>query len=167
MSYIQDSLGANERVHYIAHFHWLRYALAYSMLVIGALLALLTMNSEFPSLALLPILIGVALFVWLMIPMWTIEIGVTDQRIIFKRGLFTRETEELQLRNVEEVGLTQDFLGRIFGWGQLNIHGTGGEDIALPTIGDPIGMRQALQEAVGGAQDGAPLPDRGAMPQSA
>ena len=167
MSYIQDSLGANEKIHYIAHFHWMRYALGYCVLVVAVLLAVLTVNSEFPGLALAPLLVGAALFVWLMIPMWTTEIGVTDQRIIFKRGLFTRETEELQLRNVEEVGLTQDILGRIFGWGNLNIHGTGGEDIVLPTIGDPIGMRQALQEAVGGAQDGAPLPQSRVVPQGA
>jgi uncharacterized membrane protein YdbT with pleckstrin-like domain len=167
MSYIRDSLGANEKIHYVAHFHWFHYALAYGVLITGVVIAVLTVNSELPVLALFPLLIGAALFIWLMMPMWTIEIGVTDQRIIFKRGLFTRETEELQLRNVEEVNLTQDFLGRIFGWGQINVHGTGGEDIVLPTIGDPIGMRQALQEAVGGAQDGAPLPDRGAMPQGA
>lgn len=167
MSYIQDSLGANEKIHYVAHFHWMRYAVAYGALIAGVLFALFTLNSEFPTLALLPLLIGAGVFVWLMIPMWTTEIGVTDQRIIFKRGLFTRETEELQLRTVEEVSLNQDILGRIFGWGEINIHGTGGEDITLPTIGDPIGMRQALQEAVGGAQDGAPLPQSRAVPQGA
>ena len=167
MSYIQESLGANEKIHYIAHFHWLRYALAYGILIIGILAAILTLGSEAPVLAIGPLLLGIALFIWLMIPLWTIEIGVTTQRLIFKRGLFERETEELQLRSIEEVALNQDFLGRILGWGSIDIHGSGGEDISLPTIGDPVGMRRALQEAVGSAQDDAPLPNRGAMPQGA
>lgn len=167
MSYIQDSLGANEKVHYIAHFHWTRYALGYGVLIAAALAGIATFSGDYPLLALAPIAVGVILFVWLMTPIWTTEIGVTNQRIIFKRGLLNRVTEELQLGSVEEVSLSQDILGRIMGWGRIDIHGTGGEDLALPVVGDPVALRRALQDAVGGAQESAPLPDRDAMPQGA
>jgi hypothetical protein len=68
---------------------------------------------------------------------------------------------------VEEVNLSQDVLGRIMNWGRIDIHGSGGEDLALPIVGDPVGLRRALQDAVGGVQETAPLPPRGAMPQGA
>ena len=48
---------------------------------------------------------GVVLFVAIMGPLWTTEIGVTNQRFIFKRGLIWRSTHELQLRAIEEVNL--------------------------------------------------------------
>lgn len=165
MSYIQDSLGANEKIHYIAHFHWTRYALAYGALLLGVILSILTYDSAFPVLAIWPVLIGAVLFVAQMIPLWTTEIGVTDQRIIYKRGLFNRVTEELQLRSIEEVGLRQNIIGRIMDWGKLDIHGTGDDEILLPTIGDPVGARRALQEALGEAQQDAPAVGAGAMAQ--
>jgi hypothetical protein len=43
---------------------------------------------------------GVVLFVATMGPRWTTEIGVTNQRFIFKRGLIWRSTHELQLRAI-------------------------------------------------------------------
>ena len=48
-----------------------------------------------------------------LLPIWTTEIGVTDQRLIFKRGLLWRTTQELQLRAIEEVNLDQGLFGRL------------------------------------------------------
>lgn len=155
MGYIQDSLGANERVHYVAHFHWIRYVFGYGVIVVAIALAALAYNSANPLLAVAPLVIGIVVFISMMLPIWTTEIGVTDQRIIYKRGFITRETDEMQLRSIEEVSLDQTVLGRILGYGKIQIHGTGNEEIYLPAIGDPLGMRRALQEALGSAQLGA------------
>jgi len=38
---------------------------------------------------------------------------VTNQRLIFKRGLLWRSTQELQLRAIEEVNLEQGLVGRL------------------------------------------------------
>jgi uncharacterized membrane protein YdbT with pleckstrin-like domain len=76
---------------------------------------------------------------------------VTNQRVIFKRGLIWRSTHELQLRAIEEVNLEQDLLGRIFDCGRLRLHGTGVDDIRLPVLADPIGLRKALQDGMAAA----------------
>jgi len=154
MSYIQDSLGENETLRYTAHFHWIYKALAYGVLILSIVIGLFTFNQNYPAAALIAPLVGVIIFVAIMLPMWTTEIGVTSQRVILKRGLFTRQTSELQLRSIEEVGFNQDVLGRIFGYGKLDIHGTGEEEIQLPSVGDPLGLRKALQEAIGDVQNG-------------
>ena len=78
----------------------------------------------------LPI-VGVIIFLAIMIPIWTTEIGVTNQRVIYKKGLISRETSEIQLGAIEEVSLRQDVLGRILDYGKLEIHGTGEEQIVL------------------------------------
>ena len=92
-------------------------------------------------------------------PLWTTEIGVTNQRVIFKRGLIWRSTHELQLRAIEEVNLEQDLLGRIFDCGRLRLHGTGVDDIRLPPLADPLGLRKGLQDGMAvAAQAAAPGP---------
>ena len=86
-----------------------------------------------------------------MLPMWTTEIGVTNQRFIFKRGWLRRTTDELQLTSIEEVNLEQGVLGRLLDFGRLQLHGTGVNDIRLPNLADPVGLRKALQDGIAAA----------------
>ena len=153
MGYINDSLGANETVHYVGHFHWLNYAFAYGVLIISIILGIFSYTPDYPILVLGAPAVGLVIFLGMLIPIWTTEIGVTNQRVILKRGFIQRETQELQLRAVEEVSLDQGILGRIFGYGKINVHGTGEEEILFPTIGDPLELRRALQEAIGQVQN--------------
>jgi hypothetical protein len=52
------------------------------------------------------------------------------------------------LRAIEEVNLQQGIVGRIFDFGRLQLHGTGVDDIRLPTLADPLGLRKALQDGM-------------------
>lgn len=156
MSYIEDSLGQNEALHYRARFHWFYHVTAWGSLAIGVLIALLTLTQTYVWIALIALAIGVAVWLSVMVPIWTTEIGVTNQRIVYKQGLLNVSTNELQLRSIEEVRFNQDFWGRIFNFGKLEIHGTGDDAIFLPAVADPIALRAALQEAIGVAQGDAP-----------
>jgi uncharacterized membrane protein YdbT with pleckstrin-like domain len=176
MSYIRNSLGANETAHYIAHFHWINYLLAYGALVVSIALGLYLfpwnaapdVNANVQILlSMIPPIIGLIILVVVMVPIWTTEIGVTNQRIIYKTGFISRSTQELQLRSIEEVNMEQSVLGRIFNYGKIDIHGTGEEDIALPNLGDAVTLRKALQEAIGEAQNSTRPVSAGASPQRA
>ncbi len=168
MSYIQNSLGQNEAIHYRARFHWFYHAAAWGALTIGVVIGLLTLTETYFWIALIAFAIGVAVWLSIMVPIWTTEIGVTTQRIIYKKGLLNITTNELQLRSIEEVRFQQDFWGRLFNFGKLEIHGTGDDAIFLPAVADPIGLRSALQEALGAAQgDGPPVEARSKAPDSA
>jgi uncharacterized membrane protein YdbT with pleckstrin-like domain len=167
MSYIRNSLGANETVHYIAHFHWIHYALAYGALIVSVILGVLSYNPQYPVVVFVPPVIGVIIFLAIMIPIWSTEIGVTNQRLIYKTGLISRQTSELQLGSIEEVSLNQDVLGRIFDYGKLEIHGTGEEQILLPSLGNPLELRKALQEGIGEANQTTKPVSAGAAPQRA
>lgn len=153
MSYIQDSLGANETVHYIGHFPMINYAMGYGALIIAAVLGIWSNNAGYPIMAIVAVAAGVIVFLMIMIPIWTTEIGVTNQRVIIKRGFVSRQTMELQLRSIEEVSVDQGIVGRIFGFGKINISGTGEDQIDLPSIGDPLLLRKHLQEAIGAIQN--------------
>src|SRR5262249_55767186 len=91
----------------------------------------------------------VVAFLVIMVPIWTTEIAVTNHRLIFKRGLITRSVADLQLRAIEQVGLEQSFLGRLVNVGRVQIHGTGVDDVRLPSLSDPVALQKAIQEAMG------------------
>jgi uncharacterized membrane protein YdbT with pleckstrin-like domain len=77
-----------------------------------------------------------------------IEIALTDRRLILKRGLFTRHTDELELSSVEAVNLDQSFWGRLFGFGRLSVHGTGDDAWLSPMIAAPLNFRRQIETAL-------------------
>jgi uncharacterized membrane protein YdbT with pleckstrin-like domain len=130
MSYIDKSLGHNERLIAKARFHWW-----YSL---KAWLALIFLGW---------IIIGIFIFFSLMMKKWTTEIGVTNHRFIKKTGVFSVHTEEMAINNIEGVKLDQSFWGRLLGFGHIRIEGTGVDAIQLPTIANPIAFRSAIESA--------------------
>ena len=151
MSYIAHSLGRSETLLYRARFPFLYHLGAWSLLVASALGAIIAFNNGYALPGSIVLLLGLTMFLGILIPIWTTEIGVTNQRFILKRGLLWRATQELQLRAIEEVNLDQGLLGRIFNFGRLELRGTGVDDIHLPPLADPLGVRKALQDGMAAA----------------
>jgi uncharacterized membrane protein YdbT with pleckstrin-like domain len=166
MTYIEHGLGRNETLEYRAHLHWLYKAGAWSALVLLLAIAAVAYARTYHVLAGLAAIAGGILFLAIMLPVWTTEIGVTNQRLICKRGLIRRRSDELQLRAVEGVQMIQGVLGRLFNYGRIELQGTGVSEMLLPPIADPLALRKALQEAIGavGRPSAAltPLPDHAA-----
>ena len=103
MSYITHSLGQSEHLLYRARFPRFYDVGAWAGLlglVAGGIVAYVY---GYAGLAAICVLAGLAAFLAIMGPIWTTEIGVTNQRLIYKRGLLWRSTQELQLRAIEEV----------------------------------------------------------------
>jgi membrane protein YdbS with pleckstrin-like domain len=148
LSYIEHSLGQSETLLYRARFPWFYHARAWSLLGAAAIAAGVTDISAYGWLPAAIGVVGIAAFVAIMKPLWTTEIGVTNQRFIYKRGWLWRTTQELQLRAIEEVNLDQGLLGRLFNYGRLELRGTGVDDMRLPPLADPLGLRKALQDGM-------------------
>jgi uncharacterized membrane protein YdbT with pleckstrin-like domain len=130
MSYIEDSLGAHERVIAKAHFHWWYSAQAWLALIFLGVF-----------------IIGIVIFFQMMIRKWTTEIAVTTHRFVLKTGWFSLNTQEMALHNIEGVKVVQSFWGRMLNYGQIRIEGTGVDAVQLPTIADPIAFRRAIETA--------------------
>ena len=130
MSYIEKSLGGGERVIARASFHWWYSFKAWMALIL-----------------LFWCLIGIWIFFSMMIRKWTTEIGVTSHRFVEKTGLFSLNTNEIALQNIEGVRVEQNLWGRMLGYGHLRIEGTGVDAVNLPNIADPVGFRAAIETA--------------------
>ena len=127
MSYIDETLVGSEEIKYITNFHW-----TYSMGMWFWLIFFGWMG------------IGVIIFLIMFIHKKTTELGVTTSRIVKKSGWISRKTEELSLGRIEEMNLTQGILGRVLGYGKIQINGTGGSYILTHSIDDPMEFRKAI-----------------------
>ena len=147
MSYVARVLQPGETVLYETKLHWWIYLPAIGPLVLSAALAAGSLFAT-PELG-LALIVGAGIFLLLAIPTFlrafiaraTTELGVTSKRVIHKTGLFRRHTFEMNVSQVESVGVEQSILGRIFGFGELAIYGAGGNPQRIPTISDPLNFR--------------------------
>jgi len=130
MGYVEQTLSSGEQVLYTARFHWL-----YTFSAIMALIFLAIVG------------IGIFIFLSMMITKWTTEIAVTNKRLIYKRGWIARKTDELSPKKIEEINVSQGVVGRILGFGKIRIQGTGGGEIVLPNIDDPLTFRREIENA--------------------
>ena len=100
MTYIEESLSSGEKVEALFPLHWFARVPMYLWFVLAI-----------PTLGLTLIL---ALYEYLKLK--HLEQGVTNKRVILKRGIISRNTEEMKLQSIETVEIAQGIGGGLFGY---------------------------------------------------
>jgi Bacterial PH domain len=77
------------------------------------------------------------------------QMGVTNRRVLIKTGMASRRTLDMMLSKVESIGVEETFWGRMFGYGSVVVHGTGGTPESFVMIAHPQQFRQSVQKQVG------------------
>jgi uncharacterized membrane protein YdbT with pleckstrin-like domain len=149
MRYVRRVLQPGETIVYSTKLHWRVYIHAILLLIAGIILAGVAIaNSDNQNLSLaLRITAGILALLALsaalraFVRRATTELAVTDHRVIYKSGLLSRHTIEMNRDKVESVDVDQSLLGRIFGYGTVIVRGTGGSLEPMRNIGDPLTFR--------------------------
>ena len=153
MSYLQSVLQPGETVIRIGKIHWITYLPGALVLVVAAIVgidagtrqALLHFAPKMEApLAYVLLAAGLLLLIRAWFHQWTTEIAVTDRRVIQKTGFISRNTAEMNVHQVERVEVMQSILGRIFGYGSIEIHGTGQGLEGLEMVSDPLALRTSI-----------------------
>ena len=150
MGYVDRILQPGETVIHRAKLHWLIYWKAVALLVAAAALAVVAEQRSdelqqgllYGALAVLALALIAALIA--AIRRSSTELAVTDHRVIFKRGLLSRHTIEMNRSKVESVDVDQTLMGRLFGYGTILVRGTGGSLEPLQNIEDPLALRNHI-----------------------
>jgi uncharacterized membrane protein YdbT with pleckstrin-like domain len=153
MAYVDRVLQPGEQVIHRARLHWLIYGRAVLLLAAAAALALLAVPAsddlrsalDYAGLAVLALAVIAALAA--AIRRSTTELVVTNQRVIFKRGVVSRHTVEMNRGKIESVDVDQSLLGRLLGYGTVVVHGTGGSLEPLANIEAPLLLRSRITVA--------------------
>lgn len=143
MSYVEKVLAPGEAIRLKARLHWVLWLRAWAALIFLGIL-----------------IVGIVMFIRDVAFFNTTEIAITNKRLILKVGLLERHAREMQLTSIEAVNVDQGVWGRLFGFGRVEVHGTGDDIWRTPRIADPIGFSRELQsassEAIAARRNAAP-----------
>lgn len=129
MGYISDSLSNGEEIKGLFKLHWFSKI----PMIIWIILALPTF--------------GITLFlaIWEWLRLRSIEQGVTNKRVVLKKGIISRKSEEMKITSIETVEIIQGIIGRIFGFGTVKITGRGISDLVFNKIDDPMDVKKKIE----------------------
>ena len=152
MKYYQKVMRPDETLAFHTSVHWMVYwpAILFLLLAVAAYAVDVALNLEGHeamaciAAALVLAVLAVIAFLRALLRRITTEIVVTNHRVIFKRGLFSRHTAEMNSSKIESVDVEQTIWGRIFGFGTVIIRGTGGSFEPLIGVASPLRLRNAI-----------------------
>ena len=139
MSYIQKSLGADEDIKGIFPLHWIAMVNVYILWVVSLFLFAIFDAGFYSILWFLPA-------IYWHLRTINIEYGVTSKRVVHKKGIIARKTEEQLLAKVETVEIIQSIIGRLFDYGSVKVSGTGSSSMVFKYVDNPIEVKRQVEE---------------------
>lgn len=144
MPYIDDNLSPDERVRYKAKVHWSIFIRPAIFFIIGASL----LFTEVPGLGAIILIISTYFIVSRFVYAKTTELSLTNKRVVAKTGLMRRSTIEQRLEMVDNIGVHQGLLERIFNAGSVRVTGAGASQTPILGIEDPLKFRREVNDAI-------------------
>jgi uncharacterized membrane protein YdbT with pleckstrin-like domain len=154
-SYLNSLLGDKEKILLVTHQHWfvlmsrILVELAFIILLtIGITVAMLSFQAAWAGFLYLLLLIP-AFFIFMKILFWrNQQFIVTNHRVIHINGVINKNVIDSSLEKVNDVKLTQSYLGRIFNYGDIEILTASELGVnLLKRINEPIKYKTAMLNA--------------------
>jgi len=129
MGYIESTLSGDEKVEYKFSYHWIKWVIPVILFITGFMLFFI------------PSILGL----YLILKIVFTEQGITTKKGLKKVGIISRNTEELLLSKVETIEINQGVLGRILGFGNVSLTGTGISSLVFNTISNPMKVKNNIE----------------------
>ena len=162
MARLDDVLNPDEKVVFRTRLHWLAcapFALLLAAVCLAILVAFLVFGrhlvaDSFQRQPLAAAIATLVLVLFILVPLFVVrflvathEFAVTDRRVIACTGWVNTRTVDLSVAKVESLVIEQTASGRMFGYGDLKLTGTGGTEELFRAVKDPVGFRKAVNLA--------------------
>ena len=144
MGYVEENLLPGEAVVYKAGLHPILFLAPALLVLLGVVLLL----ERLPAWAV--VIIGVFFGLGRWIRVASSEFAVTDKRVVIKVGFIRCHTLEMVLGKVESVGVSQSVAGRVLGYGDIIVTGTGGTRELFRDITAPLEFRRQVEARIVG-----------------
>lgn len=156
MGYLKKKMTAGEHLVYVAKLHWIIFLrpvlTAVIILTVIAFIEHERLYTTIPEIIAYKAHIYQAillLFVaWPLLKIavikWTTNIGITDRRVLYKRGFIAIELNGMPLAKIENTDMQQTVMGRILGYGTVTVKGSGSTSMRLDDIAKPMRFRNEL-----------------------
>ena len=149
-SYVRKTLSEGEQVIACAKFHWIRFFWPVLLLIIAIwVLTHVNIYDEYLFWEYFGSFCFIAYSIYEILELLADNVTLTNQRLVAKRGLFSRKTLDLRLSQVESVSADLPFiLSTLFNTGTLLIRGTGGSYLPVPGIWNVLKFRKTIQDSL-------------------
>ena len=153
MPYVNKTLIEGEKIITFERMHWifwlsffpLLFLSSFSISFVYLLMSMLPSRggAVISSIFLLGSFIGLLCY---FIKYRSVENVVTSERVFYKTGFITVDTDELRNKKIENIQTKQSILGRIMGYGDLEFRGVGGSSIIFRLIKDPTSVKKKVEK---------------------
>jgi uncharacterized membrane protein YdbT with pleckstrin-like domain len=161
MSYVEQSLGEGEVVRHVARKHWVIFVVPVFQLLVGLVLVgigykigdlWVWLGWLMRILGLVIVAFGALHLLGAWLTRVTTELAVTNRKVIGKWGLISRRTIEQRLEKIDSIEVEQTILGRILGYGTVEVRGSGVSMTPLRMIAGPLTFRRRVEDALNAAK---------------
>jgi membrane protein YdbS with pleckstrin-like domain len=161
----KKNLQENEEILYVPALHWF-YTVKYMILSLPLFVFLMIMWTYAEGYAdtgwfygistaeelrfviryvfLAAVLLVLLVFICRIFLYLSVEYGITNKRLIIKRGILRMVVAEIPIDRIEGIFCIQGLLGRIFNYGTIRISGIGGSMPAFCMVGRPYALRRKI-----------------------
>ena len=165
MNYIKRLLPQNEQILFLTRRHGFvllsrsfKELLILAALVVGLFAIRRLPDATYGMIAIAVVAAVVLVSMLFDVLRWQYEqFIVTNRRVISCSGILSKNVLDSSLNKINDVIMRQSWLGRVFGYGTIEIL-TASEEATniLATIANPIAFKQAMLNAKAGLEDAAP-----------
>lgn len=154
--YLKNLLGENEQVLFVTHQHWLvllgeiisEVLLMLAVIVGVTLIWILWVPNPLMALGYLLLILPVISLLRDILTWSNRKFVVTNRRVIQLSGIFSKHVTDSSLEKVNDVKMSQSFLGRIFNYGDIEIMTASELGVnKLTHIGKPIQYKTTMINA--------------------
>ena len=149
MGHLDQNLIPGETLLYQTGRHWIVLVVP---LVLGVFFGLpgvgLLFSNDTGAVGVFFLIIAGAFVGFAFLTRKSVEMGVTNKRVITKSGILSRKTLELLLTKIESIKVEEGLFGRMFGYGTVIVRGTGGTPEPFPCIAQPMEFRRQVQQQI-------------------
>lgn len=146
VSYLSDSLSQGETIVDRFFFHWLVWVKVWCLWLVGLTVPAGLYFATQDVLVLYGYAITIPMALGPHLRLKFTEYGLTNRRVVFKRGIIARITEEMKISTIETVEIKQSMMGRIMGFGNILVSGVGVSDVLFQTVKDPMNVKRKIEE---------------------
>ena len=165
----KKNMQQNEELLYTPKLHWM-FTVRHLFWVLPLIIALVILKCIFSSEAwqgafciisscLIPwvlskhvilaiIILSLLDFIFRVIYFLNVEYGVTNKRLIIKKGICCLKISEIPVDRIESISCVQGLLGRIFRYGTIYISGIGGNVQKFLMIYRPYVFRRKITDII-------------------
>jgi uncharacterized membrane protein YdbT with pleckstrin-like domain len=148
VGYVDKNLLDGEVVTFRTRLHWRLFVPSVLGTVFVMLpIAIALVAYHFAAWAALPLALGAIMVLSAYLRRQGSEFAVTNKRVMIKLGVLSTLSLELLLSKVEGIAVNQDMFGKMFGYGDIIVTGSGGTKEAFSGIQRPLEFRRAIQAA--------------------